>query len=522
LTNELLNNKQDELSLASEHHPIILCILDGWGISNDHEYNAISLAKTPFWNYLLQNFPHTEISTSGEIVGLPPKQMGNSEVGHMTIGSGRIILQDLLRINNAINDDSLAKHEIIQNLLETSKTTHLLALCSDGGVHSSIEHIIYLAKIIASKNIDVKLHLFTDGRDVSPKSAGKYLNYIDNLQQNFPNIKIATIAGRFYAMDRDQKWDRTKQAYEAIVNGLGNKINAWQDYLQEQYDKNITDEFIIPASFKDYHGLNDEDSIIFVNFRSDRIRQLAKSILYPDFKHFTNKMIKFKHQIGMTDYSDNLKKTLSILFPEEEVINSLGEIIAKSQKTQLRIAETEKYPHVTFFFNGGKENPYPNEDRILVSSPNVLTYDLQPEMSAYEMTKHLTTAITTKKYDLIIINYANADMVGHSGNLDAAIKAVEVIDHCLKEIYSSIKETDFTMLVTSDHGNVEYMFDKENNTVHTSHTTNPVPLVLVAKNLFQSKLKLEKGSLRDIAPTILELMHIKKPQEMTGKSLLIK
>ena len=506
--------------MSNLYKPIVLCVLDGWGISKERKHNAITQANTPFWDYLLEHFPHTELETSGEIVGLPAGQMGNSEVGHMTIGSGRVVLQDLLRINNAIQDRSLEKAHLLEELSNASNTIHLLGICSDGGVHGHIDHIIYLAKLLAKNKASVKLHLFLDGRDTAPASALKYLSKINALLEDFANIAIATISGRFYAMDRDQKWDRTKLAYKAIAKGNGVTITNCQEYIQEQYDKNITDEFIIPAVMDNYHGISDGDSIIFTNFRSDRIRQLAESLVFEEFPYFSRKEFKLAKKIGMTEYSSDLSKSLSILFPEKKIANSLGELVSKLGKKQLRLAETEKYAHVTFFFNGGMEEPYPGEDRILVPSPNVRTYDLQPEMSAYEVTEHLTEAILAEKYDLIIVNYANGDMVGHSGKLDATIKAIETIDVCLDKIHSSIKEANGILLITADHGNVECMFDAENNNFHTSHTTNPVPFVLVANNLFNSKLTLSKGNLSDIAPTIVKLMQIKQPEEMTGKSLI--
>ncbi len=510
--------------MTNIYKPIVLCILDGWGIgnSNDLQHNAIAQAKTPCWDFLLKNFPHTELLTSGEAVGLPSGQMGNSEVGHMTIGSGRIILQDLLRINKSIDNNTLKEHPLLQRLIKdhqkNGKSVHLLGLCSNGGVHSHIDHMIFLSKFFCQNNISVKLHLFLDGRDVAPSSAAIFLKQIDDLLVH-DNIKIATISGRFYAMDRDNRWERCEIAYRAIAEGKGNKFSNWQDYLMAQYQNNIYDEFIVPASAPDYHGIEENDSVLFTNFRSDRIRQLAKSILFNDFSSFSKENIKLNHKIGMTQYSSALSETLESLFPEQNVENNLGQIISLNHKKQLRIAETEKYAHVTFFFNSGIESNYHGEDRVLVPSPNVRTYDLQPEMSAHLVTEELVKAINSKKYDLIIVNYANADMVGHSGKMDAAIKAVEAIDQALIKIYEAINQTEGMLMITADHGNVEYMFDQENNMQHTSHTTNPVPFVLVANNLFKSEVVLEKGNLSDIAPSILKAMNISQPKEMTGHSL---
>jgi 2,3-bisphosphoglycerate-independent phosphoglycerate mutase len=503
--------------LSNSDRTVLLCILDGWGIGDpeDREHNAISQANTPFWDYLLQNFPHTELKTSGEEVGLPYGQMGNSEVGHMTIGAGRIILQDLLRINQAISNNKLADHDILNNLKKhhtnQAKAVHLFGLCSDGGVHSHIEHLIYIAKILAQDNIKVWLHLFLDGRDVSPTSAAIYLKQIDKLLLEFKNIHIATIMGRFYAMDRDNRWSRTELACQAIIGAKANIIDNWEHYISTQYIQGIFDEFITPVIFSSYQGIKAGDSVLFANFRSDRIRQLAEFILkaVPDLAY----------KIGMTHYSKQLNLELNCLFPEQLINNGLGEVITKQNKKQLRIAETEKYAHVTFFFNGGREESYLGEDRILVPSLPVQTYDMQPEMSAFEVTEKLVAAIASNKYDLIVVNYANGDMVGHSGKMKASIEAVEALDACLKKVYHAIEKINGIMLITSDHGNVECVFDKKNNEPYTSHTTNPVPLVLAAKDLFQKNLILKKGNLSNIAPTILQIMKIKQPLEMTAKSL---
>lgn len=504
--------------MSNDYRPILLCILDGFGIGNpkDASHDAIKQASLPCWNYLLQNFPYTELETSGKAVGLPVGQMGNSEVGHMAIGSGRIILQDLLRINKAIHNGDLAKHPqllaLIQQHLKSNKIVHLFGLASDGGVHSHLDHLIFLAKLLAKHQLKVKLHLFLDGRDTAPISASIYLNQIDSLIAEFPSIKIATIAGRFYAMDRDQRWQRTKMAYQAIMGKSEDKISNWRDYLQTQYEQNIHDEFVIPAAMNDYEGIKAGDSVIFTNFRSDRVRQLVQSILKDG--------PSLSYKIGMTHYSEELSLELVSLFPAQIISNNLGEIISLQNKKQLRIAETEKYAHVTFFFNGGKEDLYPGEDRILIPSPDVYTYDLQPEMSAAKVTDELIKAINDNVYDLIVVNYANGDMVGHSGKMEAAVKAVETLDKCLNKLYLEIMKTNGILIITADHGNVEYMFDEGNNVPHTSHTLNPVPFLLVANDLYWSKVKLAKGNLSDIAPTILKIMDIKQPSEMTGTSLI--
>lgn len=502
----------------NNHKPVLLCILDGFGIGNPNhlEYDAIKQASTPFLDYLLQNFPHTTLETSGKAVGLPPKQMGNSEVGHMTIGSGRIILQDLLRINEAIDNNNLANHPELDNLIKhhiaSQKAIHLFGLISDGGVHSHIRHLIFFAILLAKNNLNIKLHLFLDGRDVSPTSASIYLNQIDTLILEFPNIEIATISGRFYAMDRDQRWQRTQMAYDAIMGITSNKIDSWKNYLHAQYQQNIHDEFVVPAIVGSYGGIKEGDSLIFTNFRSDRIRQLIKTILKDG--------PKLDCKIGMTHYSEELSLQLTSLFPDQVTENSLGEIISLNNMKQLRIAETEKYAHVTFFFNGGREELYLGEDRILIPSPDVHTYDLAPKMSAEKVTEELVKAIEADKYDLIVVNYANCDMVGHTGKMDPAIKAVEALDKALNELYLAIKKSNGTLLITSDHGNVEFMFDKDLNIPHTSHTLNPVPFILVSNELFQSQIHIEPGNLSDVAPTILKIMNIKQPAVMTGKPLI--
>jgi 2,3-bisphosphoglycerate-independent phosphoglycerate mutase len=504
--------------LSDNYKPIVLCILDGWGIGNpNHEkYDAIKQANTPCWDYLLSNFPSSKLFTSGPAVGLPEGQMGNSEVGHMTIGGGRVIYQDLMRINNSIENGDLASKSIIQDLIKkhqkSNNSVHLFGLCSDGGVHSHLEHLIYLAKLLAAHNISVKLHLFLDGRDVAPRSASIYLKQIDELIKEYNNIEIATISGRFYAMDRDKRIDRTKLCLDAIKNAVGIKIKNAYEYIKEEYSKDISDEFIPPALYNDYLGIQAGDSVLFTNFRSDRIRQIAEALL--------DNCKGLEYKIGMTNYSKDLSKRLKTLFEEQEISNSLGEALSIEGKKQLRLAETEKYAHVTFFFNGGDEEPYQGEDRILIPSPKVQTYDLLPEMSSTKLTEELIKAIENKKHDLIIVNYANADMVGHSGKFEAATKAVEAIDGCLEKIHSAIEKSSGALLISADHGNIESMFDEQNDVAHTSHTLNPVPFILVANNLYQSKISLKDGDLSDIAPTILQLMNVKKPSEMTGSSLI--
>jgi 2,3-bisphosphoglycerate-independent phosphoglycerate mutase len=505
--------------------PVILTILDGWGIGNEESNNSIYQADIPTWHYLMQNYPHTEIITSGEAVGLPKGQMGNSEVGHMTIGSGRVILQDLERINQAFLSKEIEHNKyilsLINDLYNSNKTCHIMGLCSDGGVHSHIDHIKGITELLANKNIDIKLHLFLDGRDTSPDSGIIYIEEMEKLVQKYPHVSIATITGRYYAMDRDKNWDRTKLAYDAIISGHGAITDSFINAINTNYKNNITDEFITPLVNKDYQGAKENDSLIMINFRADRALQILDSITDVNFTNFIrSKSILFNHYIGFSHYSEKLSKYFQTLFDKAKTVNTLGEIIAKSGKSQLRVAETEKYAHVTFFFNAGYEQPYENEDRILIPSPNVKTYDLKPEMSATELTDAVISAIEKDHYDLIILNYANADMVGHSGNLQATIKAIETLDKCLARLVEEINKIDGVMIITADHGNAESMIDSHNGKIITSHTTNPVPLLLIGKMIDKSKISLYQGSLQDIAPTILDIMDIDKPIEMKGSSLI--
>jgi 2,3-bisphosphoglycerate-independent phosphoglycerate mutase len=497
--------------------PIVLCILDGWGIDDTSEHNAISRSSTPFYDYLLKQYPHAKLSTSGMDVGLPIGQMGNSEVGHMNIGSGRIIIQDLVAIDSSIKNKELEYNSILLKLIADLKKSkgkcHLMGLISDGGVHSHIDHIIYLAQILAKNDIELVLHGFLDGRDTAPRSA---ISYIEKLLKH--NIKIATICGRYWAMDRDNRWDRIEKSYNAIISSIGTKSDDFTKSIQENYELDISDEFIEPIIDPTYTGMNDNDAILMANLRSDRVRQILSS--------FSNNFDKFKranhpniiNAVGMVEYSKELNDFIKPLFPPKEINNNLAQIISDQGLKQLRIAETEKYAHVTFFFNGGREIPYEGEDRILINSPKVKTYDLKPEMSAHEMTDKLIEEINKDKYDFILVNYANADMVGHTGNMEAAICAIETLDSCLEKLITSVKKAEGLVLITADHGNAEKMHDTKSNVSHTSHTTNPVPIILISDDY--QNICLSDGRLCDISPTILELMNIKKPQEMTGVSLI--
>ncbi len=510
--------------------PIILCILDGWGIapqktsSLSNINNAIIDANPKFYNYLLANYPHSQLLTSGEDVGLPPGQMGNSEVGHMTIGSGRVICQDLPKINKAIRTGDINQNhdlnKLLSNLQQSNKACHIMGLASDGGVHAHIEHLIFLAEFLAQNNIKTYLHLIADGRDSSPKSGNKFIQQIATQIKDKDLISIATISGRYFAMDRDKRFDRTQKYYDVITLGSNKTFNDPLVAIQASYAQEINDEFILPQAAFDYFGMEDNDALLMVNFRADRARQIILALgdtAFSDFKR--EKIIKFSSIITMAEYSKKISSFASAIFPTQIIHNTLAEILASYNLKQLRIAETEKYAHLTFFFNAGIETPVKGEDRILISSPKVATYDLKPEMSAFELTNKLLDSIESNKYDFILVNFANTDMVGHTGDYHATVKAVQVVDKCLKAIYTVLCRVGGILIVTADHGNAEQMFDEINNTVHTSHTTNSVPFIIVGSSI--KKLQVIDGSLADIAPTILTLLDLPIPQEMTGKNLII-
>lgn len=500
----------------------ILIILDGWGYSKDTKYNAIAKANTPQWDYWIKNNEHILLDASGVNVGLPDKQMGNSEVGHMHIGAGRIIFQDFTRINASIKNNSFFENQAfltaIKKAKAINKSIHIAGLFSKGGVHSHEDHFYALLKLCEQENFkDVYLHLFLDGRDTPPKSANSGIKkLIDYLQTN-QGPKIASISGRYFAMDRDNRWDRIKPVYDLLTNGeSANNFNNAQDALNYYYAKNITDEFIPATKIDNFPALEKDDSFIFVNFRADRARQLTNALISKSFNEFKrNKVVQFSHFITMTKYADFLPT--EVAFPIDKLKNTLGEIASKNNLTQLRIAETEKYAHVTFFLNGGIEKPFKGEDRLLIQSPKVSTYDLKPEMSAFEITEKIVEAIDSKKYNLIIANFANADMVGHTGNMQATMLAIEALDKCLSKINVALEKVNGDMLITSDHGNAECMFNDNNQQTHTAHTNQPVPLLYVGNKW---KFKEKSGSLIDIAPTLLKLLNLDIPQEMTGKILL--
>lgn len=508
--------------MTNKNSPIVLCILDGWGHREASEHNAILEANAPFLKKLYE-YPHSLLETSGLAVGLPEGQMGNSEVGHMNIGSGRVVMQSLPMIDLAIQDGSLAQKpellEHIRSLKKTGGTCHLLGLVSDGGVHSHQNHIAALATIISAHGVPVRIHAFTDGRDTPPASAIGFIKQLEADIVACKNVKIATISGRYYAMDRDNRWDRVQLAYDAMVQASGKKFASAKEAIEASYANGKNDEFIMPCIIDDYQGMQDGDGIIMANFRADRARQILAALLDPGFCEFTRgKFIKSQYPIGVTEYSSELNKLLHTLFKSVALDNILGEVIANNKLKQLRIAETEKYGHVTFFFNGGREEVFPGEERILVPSPKVATYDLQPEMSAIEVTNKLVAAIDSGKFDLLVVNYANTDMVGHTGFASAAIKAVETVSICLEKLVAVVEKNNGKILITADHGNAEQMVDDDGHTPHTAHTTNPVPLILAGSGV--TGIKLKNGRLCDIAPTILKLMGIKQPEEMTGEILI--
>jgi 2,3-bisphosphoglycerate-independent phosphoglycerate mutase len=446
--------------------------------------------------------------------------MGNSEVGHLNIGAGRVVMQDLPRIDDAIVSGEIAKApavtDLIAKLQASGGTCHLVGLVSPGGVHSHQNHAVALARILADAKIPVAVHALTDGRDTPPQAAADYMKTFTAALP--PSVRIATVIGRYYAMDRDKRWERVSKAYDAIVAGAGPRFADAQAAIADAYANKVTDEFIVPAAIGDYSGMKDGDGVLCFNFRADRVREILGAMLDPAFDGFARtRTVKIAAAVGMTQYSEDLDKLMATIFPPQSFPNILGEVVADAQRTQLRMAETEKYPHVTYFLNGGREEPFNGEDRIMVPSPKVATYDLQPEMSAPELTDNAVEAITSGKYDLIVLNFANADMVGHTGSIPAAVKAVETVDTGLGRIAKAIEQMGGALLVTADHGNAEMMVDPETGGPHTAHTLNPVPLILMGAG---NRLTVKEGRLADIAPTLLELMGLPKPAEMTGTSLL--
>ena len=499
--------------------PVVLCILDGWGISPNTTANAPALANTPNFDRIMSQGPSAQLITHGPDAGLPSGQMGNSEVGHTNIGAGRVVAMDLGQIDLAIEDGSYFKAEallaFINKLKKNGGTAHIMGLLSDGGVHGSLEHLIASVDLIAKADIPVALHLITDGRDVAPSSA---IGYLETLEAALPEgAEIATVCGRYYALDRDNRWERVSTAFDAMVNAKGDPQPDAKTTIDAAYAEGVTDEFIKATVIRDYKGAKDGDGLFCLNFRADRAREILAAMADPDFKDFeTGPRPKWASALGMVEYSKAHNAYLETVFPPRNIPNTLGAWVAKQGKLQFRCAETEKYPHVTFFMNGGVEIPEKGEDRYMAPSPKVATYDMQPEMSAAEVTNAFVGAINDG-YDLIITNYANPDMVGHTGDLGATIKACEAVDAGLGRVLDALEKAGGAMIVTADHGNCEMMVDPVTGGPHTAHTTNPVPVALIGG---PKGAKLLEGRLADLAPTLLQLMNLPQPSEMTGKSLI--
>ena len=504
--------------------PITLIIMDGFGESKNTNGNAIAASKTPNLDKIMNEYPHTLIQASGLDVGLPDGQMGNSEVGHTNIGAGRIVYQDLTRVSKAIVDGDFFTNEVLLKAMENAKehSLHLMGLLSNGGVHSHIDHLKALIKMAKENGVaNVFVHAFTDGRDVDPRSALEFVEDIENYMKEVGVGKIASVSGRYYAMDRDKRWERVQLAYEAMVSGKGNTATSAKEAIESSYADDKNDEFIVPTVIvedgKPLGLIKEDDSIVFGNFRPDRAREITRAIVDTDFAGFERPNMK-TFFVCLTTYDITIKN-VNVAFKPQSLENTLGEYLASKGKSQLRAAETEKYAHVTFFFNGGVEEANEGEDRLLIPSPKVATYDLQPEMSAYELTDKLLAKIDEDRYDLIVVNYANPDMVGHTGVMEAAIKAIEAVDTCVGKVVDKVLSKGGKAIITADHGNAEYMWDADTESTVTAHSTNPVPFVVVGEELKNVELK-EDGRLSDIAPTILDMMNLEQPEQMTGHSLI--
>ena len=498
--------------------PVVLTILDGWGLRDDRTANAPKLANTPTMDHLMATCPNATLITHGPDVGLPSGQMGNSEVGHTNIGAGRVVAMDLGQIDLAIEDGSFFENQAMLDFATAVKKSggraHIMGVVSDGGVHGHISHIKAAVKMLTDQGVDVVLHAITDGRDVAPTSAK---GFISDLDGSLPDTAmIGTVIGRYFAMDRDTRWDRVERAYNAMIMGQGTSAATALEAVQDAYAKDQNDEFIEPCVIGDYSGLNTGDGFFCLNFRADRAREILSAIGDPDFEGFARDLPELSGLLGMVDYSKAHNAFMTTAYPKQEIKNTLGEWVAKHGRKQYRLAETEKYPHVTFFLNGGQETPEDGEDRFMPKSPNVATYDLQPEMSADEVTDKFVAAVEAG-YDLIVTNYANPDMVGHTGDLDAAIKACEAVDAGLGKVLAAVEKAGGAMIVTADHGNCETMVDPETGGPHTAHTTNLVPVVLFGG---PEGASLSDGRLADLAPTLLGLMGLPQPEEMTGQSLI--
>ena len=507
--------------------PYALIIMDGYGVNERHEGNAIYSAKTPNMDKYMAEYPNSIVHASGMDVGLPDGQMGNSEVGHTNIGAGRIVYQELTRITKSIEDGDFFENEALLGAVENCKKNdsaiHFMGLLSDGGVHSHINHLFGLLEMAKKNGLEkVFVHCFMDGRDVSPTSGADFAEALVAKMRALETGKIATVMGRYYAMDRDNRWERVSEAYKAMVYGEGNKDTSAVNAIKKSYNENVTDEFVVPTVITDENGealgkISENDSVVFFNFRPDRAREITRTIVDSEFNGFERKYFN-TYYVCMTQYDASMPN-VEVAFKPQSLVNTFGEYISKKGLRQLRIAETEKYAHVTFFFNGGVEAVYDGEDRALINSPKVATYDLQPEMSAPEVADEVVKRIESGEYDVIVLNYANCDMVGHTGIFDAAVNAVETVDTCLGKTVEAIIKMGGTALITADHGNADQMLDYETKDVFTAHTTNVVPLVMIGG---PDGAKLKNGRLADLAPTMLDLMGLEKPEEMTGESLLVK
>lgn len=508
--------------LKKMNKKVILMILDGWGMTQNPSVSAPFNAKTPFIDQIWQEYPHATLRTDGEFVGLPDGQMGNSEVGHMNLGAGRVVYQNLVMINKALREDTLGKEKVLVDAFnyakEKGKNIHILGLVSDGGIHSHISHLKGLLKVAKEQNAEnVFVHAFTDGRDCDPKSGVGFITELQNYMQETTG-KLASLVGRYYAMDRDNRWERVKKAYDVVVNAIGTPSTNAINSLQESYNKGVTDEFIEPIVMVGENNqpltkIQPDDVVIFFNYRTDRGRELTQALSQQDFPEQNMKKLPL-YYVTMTNYDKNFEN-INVIYNNDNLVNTLGEVLSKAGKKQIRIAETEKYPHVTFFFSGGREEPFEGESRLLCPSPKVATYDLKPEMSAFDIRDAIIPELQKQEVDFVCLNFANGDMVGHTGVLEAAIKACEAVDSCAKAVIGAGLENGYSTLVIADHGNCEVMAN-EDGSPNTAHTTNPVPFILVDKD----KIAVKDGILGDIAPTILKLIGVEQPKEMTQHSLV--
>lgn len=515
-------SKSEPMSRSGAPRPVVLCVLDGWGWREERRDNAVAMAATPVFDRLWRESPRCLLRTDGPEVGLPEGQFGNSEVGHMNLGAGRVVMQELPRIDRALEEGTLAAAPVFEAFVAgagaATRRVHLLGLASPGGVHAHQRHLVALARLLAARGLAVELHVFMDGRDTPPQAGRGYLEEIGREIAPLEKVRIATVTGRYWAMDRDRRWERIERAWAAIVEAGAPRAADADTVLAEAYAAGTGDEFVEPRVIGDYDGMQDGDALLCVNFRADRVRQILTALLDPAFDGFARpRLPRLSAAAGMSSYSAELDRFLPALFPPQELRHLMGEVVAEAGLRQLRMAETEKYPHVTFFFNGGEERRYPGEERIMVPSPKVATYDLQPSMSAGPLTDRFVEALGGDGFDFVLINFANADMVGHTGSLAAAVEAVETVDTCLGRVVEAVRAKGGVVLVTADHGNCEIMRDPETGQPHTSHTLSPVPCMLVGG---PGAARLHDGRLADIAPTLLEIMGVAQPAEMTGRSLL--